>query len=110
MLMDYPPLGVLTNGLLASFNELRCVLHSRTTRCDRTCSQRRCYVSDTLEGRCRSCALYSLREGVYEVVNAALTNAALEIRSLHKQVWHTVPSALRIALTPWRLCGIGSRC
>ncbi|ELR22393.1 golgi family protein, putative [Acanthamoeba castellanii str. Neff] len=55
VLMDYPPLAVLTNSLLASFNELR------------------------------SCALYSLREGVYEVVNAALTNAALEIRNLHKQ-------------------------
>lgn len=34
----------------------------------------------------RSCALYSLREGVYEVVKVALTNAALAIRDLHKQV------------------------
>jgi hypothetical protein len=87
MLMDYPPLGVLTNGLLASFNELRCVLCSGAQRDVIACSRR--YICLTHSRvRCRSCALYSLREGVYEVVNAALTNAALEIRSLHKQVWH----------------------
>jgi hypothetical protein len=47
--------------------------------------------------------LYSLREGVYEVVNAALTNAALEIRNLHKQVSNQPPSVCACAVVRVRV-------
>jgi hypothetical protein len=51
--------------------------------------------------------LYSLREGVYEVVNAALTNAALEIRNLHKQVRNQPPSMCARAVMCVCACAVG---